>query len=66
MRLRHITTSAIMAAAIFIMHMPAANAAAGNNFESNLYETAVNDLDTDSYDKEYINEILHGNNSLSE
>ena len=66
MRLRHITTSAIVAAAIFIMHMPAANAAAGNNFESNLYETAVNDLDTDSYDKEYINEILHGNNSLSE
>ena len=66
MRLRHITTSAIMAAAIFIMHMPAANAATGNNFESNLYETAVNDLDTDSYDKEYINEILHGNNSLSE
>ena len=66
MRLRHITASAIMAAAIFIMHMPAANAAAGNNFESNLYETAVNDLDTDSYDKEYINEILHGNNSLSE
>ena len=66
MRLRHIITSAIMAAAIFIMHMPAANAAAGNNFESNLYETAVNDLDTDSYDKEYINEILHGNNSLSE
>lgn len=66
MRLRHITTSAIMAAAIFIMHMPAANAAAGNNFESNLYETAVKDLDTDSYDKEYINEILHGNNSLSE
>ena len=66
MRLRHITTSAIMAAAIFIMHMPAANAADGNNFESNLYETAVNDLDTDSYDKEYINEILHGNNSLSE
>ena len=66
MRLRYIITSAIMAAAIFIMHMPAANAAAGNNFESNLYETAVNDLDTDSYDKEYINEILHGNNSLSE
>ena len=66
MRLRHITTSAIMAAAIFIMHMPTANAATGNNFESNLYETAVNDLDTDSYDKEYINEILHGNNSLSE
>ena len=24
------------------------------------------DRDTDSYDKEYINEILHGNNSLSE
>lgn len=66
MRLRHITTSAIMAAAILIMHMPTANAATGNNFESNLYETAVNDLDTDSYDKEYINEILHGNNSLSE
>ena len=66
MRLRHITASAIMAAAIFIMHMPAANAATGNNFESNLYETAVNNLDTDSYDKEYINEILHGNNSLSE
>ena len=66
MRLRHITASAIMAAAIFIMHMPAANAAAGNNSESNLYETAINDLDTDSYDKEYINEILHGNNSLSE
>jgi len=66
MRLRHITTSAIMAGAIFIMHMPTANAATGNNFESNLYETAVNDLDTDSYDKEYINEILHGNNSLSE
>ena len=66
MRLRHITASAIMAAAIFIMHMPAANAAAGNNSESNLYETAINDLDTDLYGKEYINGILHGNNSLSE
>ena len=66
MRLRHITASAIMAAAIFIMHMPAANAAAGNNSESNLYETAINDLDTDLYGTEYINGILHGNNSLSE
>ena len=81
MRLRYIITSAIgfiVAAAIFIMHIPAAKAAAGNNFENNLYETAVsnlnnnlyetagNDIDTDFYDKEYIDEILHGNNSLSE